>query len=74
MDDVPKFRRRRKTRAKVCVDRLSVAAEDDSVFDAASDDGLGKKYEVPKRRGRVAIAVCEGIIEDVAVRGEHARA
>jgi len=53
MDDVPKFRRGRKTRAKVCVNHLGVAAEYDGVLDAASNDGLGKKYEVPKGRCRV---------------------
>jgi hypothetical protein len=42
MDDVPKLQRRGETRAKVCVNRLGVAAEYDGVLDAASDDRLGE--------------------------------
>ena len=73
MDDVPKFRRWRKTRAKVCVNCLGVAAEYDGVLDAASNDGLGKKYKVPKGRCRVTGAIGKGVIEYIAVRGKHAR-
>ena len=73
VDDVPKFRRGRKTGVKVSVNLLGVATEYDRIFDAASDDGLGKEDEVLKRRCRVACAVREGVIKDTAIRREHTR-